>query len=419
MTRTRHVVVVGGGIIGLCTAYYVMRRGHRVTVIERGAPDHDSCSLGSAGMIVPSHFVPLAAPGIIRAGLRMLADPESPFSLRPRPSADLLRWGLLFALAATPGRVARAAPLLRDLSLASRRAYEALAADLGDDFGLTLCGLLALCRTPRALHEEARTARQACALGVPAELLTPEEAARAEPGVRLDIAGAVLYPLDAHLTPGRLAAALTAALTAGGADFRWRTDATGWRVREGRVIAVATSSGELAADEYVLAGGAWSPQTVRGLGLRLPVQAGKGYSITLPHPRKTPSLCALLAEARVAVTPMGGDLRFGGTLEISGLDTSVSRRRVDGILKAIPRYLPDFTPDDFRGLPVWSGLRPCSPDGLPYVGRFGRYANLSAATGHAMMGLSLGPVTGRMMAAVLSGESPDCDIRLLSPDRYG
>lgn len=418
MTGPKHILIVGGGVIGLCTAYYAMQKGHQVTVIERGSPTHDACSLGNAGMIVPSHFVPLAAPGMVGYGLRMMLHPESPFYIRPRLDFDLIRWGLLFARSATAAHVARSAPLLRDLNLASRRGYEELAGQFGDVFGLTKRGLLMLCKSEHSLHEEAQMAQKACALGLPAEVLSPSEAAQLDPGVEMDIAGAVHFPQDCHLSPHIFLARLTEALKAGGAQFCWETEVTGWRADRGRVIALETSQGDKQADEYVLAGGSWSPQTVRGLGLRLPIQAGKGYSLSLPKPRQMPQLCSIFTEARVAVTPMGSSLRFGGTMEITGLDPSVNRSRVDGIIKAIPKYFPDFRPEDFRDLPVWSGLRPCSPDGLPYVGRFGRYANLSAATGHAMMGMSLGPVTGKLMSEILSGETPEIALDALSPDRF-
>jgi D-amino-acid dehydrogenase len=417
-SSSKSILIAGGGVIGLCTAYYAMQAGHQVTILERGLPDHDGCSLGNAGMIVPSHFVPLAAPGMIAFGLRCMRRPDSPFGLRVRFDGDLLRWGWLFARAATADQVARSAPLLRDLNLASRRCYEELADSFGEMFGLTKRGLLMLCKTPHTLEEEAQVAEQACELGLPATVLTAAQASELDPGIRMEIAGAVHFPQDCHLTPQAFLARLTAALEAGGVKFCWETTVTGWRAAGGRVIAAVTSEGEMTADEYVLAGGAWSPLTVRALGLRLPMQAGKGYSVTLPQPRQLPQLCSILAEARVAVTPMGSALRFGGTMEMGGLDLTINRSRVGGIFQSIPAYFPEFTAEDFRTLPIWSGLRPCSPDGLPYVGRFGRYANLSAATGHAMMGMSLGPITGRLMADILSDRPPALSIAALSPDRY-
>jgi D-amino-acid dehydrogenase len=162
----------------------------------------------------------------------------------------------------------------------------------------------------------------------------------------------------------------------------------------------------------------WSSGLARDLGLAIPMQAGKGYSLTLDAPRVRPKVPAILSEARVAVTPMGASLRFGGTMELSGVDGSIDPARVRGIVRAATRYYPALTEGDFAGVPASCGLRPCSPDGLPYVGRSARYDNLCTATGHAMMGVSLGPITGRLVAEILSGEEPSMDIGALSPDRH-
>jgi D-amino-acid dehydrogenase len=413
------VIVVGGGVIGLCIAYYAMQRGHRVTVLERGAPDHDACSLGNAGMVVPSHFVPLAAPGMVGLGLKMLFRPESPFSIRPRLSKNLFQWAWRFMRAANAGHVARSAPLLRDLNLASRRCYEELAELSDNRFGLVKNGLLMLCKTEQALHEEAHVVEMARELGLSAEVLTPEETAGRDPAIRMDIAGAVYFAQDCHLSPSKLLTELTQRLGQGGTRFCWSTEVTGWRVGVGRIEAVRTREGELSAEEYVLAGGAWSSELARDLSLNLPLQAGKGYSFNLSRPRQLPTLCSILTEARVAVTPMGESLRFAGTMEIAGLDTSIDPARVHGIRRSIPQYFPEFREDELRDLSVWCGLRPCSPDGLPYIGRVGRYANLSIATGHAMMGVSLGPITGKLLTEILSDEPPSIPLDALSPDRYG
>jgi D-amino-acid dehydrogenase len=415
---SKSILVIGGGVVGLCTAYYALQKGHRVTVVERGAPDHDCCSLGNAGLIVPSHFVPLAAPGMVAQGLRMLLNPASPFYIRPRLNRDLIDWCWKFYRSANAAHVARAAPLLRDLNLASRRCYEELAELPGSDFGLVKKGLLMLCRTEKRLHEEGELVEAGRKLGLSIDILTPEETARLNPGLRMEIAGAVYFADDCHLTPPRLMAWLARVLKENGAEFSWSTEVTGWRVGKERVEAVQTSRGELTADEYVLAAGSWSPVLARDLRLDLSLQPGKGYNITLSNPLRLLTVASTLVEARVAVTPMGSSLRFAGTMEIAGLDPSINLVRVNAIRQAIPRYFPEFGPDDFRGVKAWSGLRPCSPDGLPYIGRFRRYANLCAATGHSMMGVSLGPITGKLVAQILSGEEPSLDISALSPDRY-
>ena len=415
---TKRVLVVGGGIIGLSVAHYCALKGHQVTVVERGAAERNGCSFANAGMIVPSHFIPLASPGVVQLGLRWMWNPESPFHVQPRFSSELLDWGWKLYRAATPARVAAAAPVLRDLHLASRTCFQEWAARWGNEFELVEHGLLLLCKTEHGLEEETRTAEYARRLGIPAEVLSPAAAAELEPNLRMAIAGAVYFRLDAHLTPGRLMAVLRRELQRAGTKLLHDTEVRGWLVDKVHVSAVETSVGRIEADEFVLCAGVWSKQLVRDLAIALPMQAGKGYSLTLPKPRQLPAIPAILTEARVAVTPMGSSLRFGGTMEIAGLDERINPARVRGIIKSVPRYYPDFTTQDFDGIEPWCGLRPCSPDGLPYIGRFGQYENLSVATGHAMMGLSLGPITGKLMADVLSDQSTSIPVDQLSPDRY-
>lgn len=413
----KHIVIIGGGVIGLCTAHYCQARGHRVTVVERTPQARDGCSYGNAGMVVPSHFVPLAAPGMVKLGLKWMWNPESPFYVKPRVSWDLMSWGWKFWRAASKKHVALCAPLLRDLQFEARRLFEELTAQ-GHDFGLTTRGLVMFCQSQQVLDEESHMAAHARAIGVPAEVLDARAAAALDPDITLNVAGGIYFPKDCHLTPRRFMQSLEDALVRGGAEFQWETEVTGF-VREGeRIAAVQTSRGEIAADEVVIAGGSWSPLLTMELDLKLPMQAGKGYSLTLPRPRQLPRLCSILTEARVAVTPMDGALRFGGTMEIAGLNENINPRRVQGIIKAALRYFPEFKEDDFAGLPPWRGLRPCSPDGMPYLGRTGRWKNVVVATGHAMMGLSMGPVSGLLAAQLLEGEKPSYDLALMAPDRY-
>ncbi|MBI4659364.1 MAG: FAD-dependent oxidoreductase [Verrucomicrobia bacterium] len=418
MSSTKHILIIGSGVVGLSTAYYCIQRGHRVTVLDRRDPDYEGCSYGNAGMITPSHFVPLAAPGMVALGLKWMWNPESPFYIKPRLDWNLLSWSWKFCRAATTAHVRRSAPLLRDLNLASRACFEELAALPGNDFGLVKKGLIMLFKTEHALEEEAKTAEQARQLGIPAEVLDARQTARFEPGVRMDVAGSVYFAKDCSLNPGLFMAGLRRQVQAAGAEFSWNTEVTGWRMTGDRIEAILTPQGPMSADEFVICGGSWTPGIARQVRLRLPIQAGKGYSLTLPKPRQIPAICAILAEARVAVTPMGSSLRFGGTMEIAGLNEEINPIRVRGIIKSVPRYYSDFTPEDFQGVQPWCGLRPCSPDGLPYVGRAPSYKNLSIAAGHAMLGLSLGPITGKLTAEILSGQPPCIDISLLDPGRY-
>ncbi len=414
----KEVVIIGAGVIGLCSAYYAAQRGFKVTVIDRNSEEHPNCSYGNAGMVVPSHFVPLAAPGAVMLGLKWMRNPESPFWVKPRFDWDLIDWGVKFWRASNASHVERSAPLLRDLHVASRACFDELAAGCSNEFELVRRGLLALCKTEHTLEEEGRFAQKAVSLGVPAEVLNSRDLAKMEPGVRVDVAGAIYFPQDCHLTPQRFMARMLALVRQAGVKILWNTEVTGFRREGKRIEEVLTTNGEFEADEVVLCGGSWSPVAGRQMGLKLPMQAGKGYSLTLANPPELPMICAILTEARVAVTPMGSSLRIGGTMEIAGLNEDINPVRVRGIVKAMSQYYPAFEERHFAGVQPWRGLRPVSPDGLPYLGRTSRLQNVVVATGHAMMGLSLGPVSGRLVAEILSGEKTSIDIQQLNPDRY-
>lgn len=410
--------MLGGGVVGLSCAHYLLERGHRVTILERGGPDHDSCSLGNAGFISPSHFVPLAAPGIVRRAIGWMGDPESPFYVHPRLDPEFLAWSYRFWRAASPGRARRAGPVLRDLALRSRGLFEELAERTDNEFELERQGLLLLFRTDEARRHEAAIVERSQELGMPARLLDPGQVAELEPDLTLDVRGGALYPLDAHVTPQRFVRTLTRLVEARGGEIVWNSEALGFRSERRRVRAAVTSRGDVEGSEFVLAAGSWTGALARRLGVPLPLEPGKGYSMTLPAPRQRPRRSLILHEARVAVTPMGATVRVGGTMELTGFDLSIQPARIRGIVRSLTRYLTGFRAEDFEDVPRWCGLRPLSPDGLPYIGRTGRRENVSIATGHAMMGFGLGPVTGLLIAQSLSGEAPDVALEPLRPDRY-
>ena len=367
-------------------------------------------------MVVPSHFVPLAAPGMVAMGLKWMWNPSRRFISNPGSIADLIRWGCVLSDPPRRAHVDRCAPLLRDLHLASREAYQQFAAE-GEDIGLVSKGLLMLCKESHTLDEEAAWPPRRRALGVPAEVLDAKAAARARSGNYDGYRRC--RPLSAGLpsVPGTLPCSPAATGRANKARSSSGTPASRAGPRH-RGSVPCHGRGEIEADEFILCGGIWSDRLIRGLGVRLPMQAGKGYSVTLPNPVERPALCSILTEARVAVTPLGDRLRFGGTMEMSGLDESISPRRVEGILRAASRYFPNFKRAHFDGIEPWHGLRPCSPDGMPYLGRSAAADNLLVATGHAMMGLSLAPVTGAIVARLLDQENPGFDLRPLNPDRF-
>jgi D-amino-acid dehydrogenase len=409
---SERVIIVGGGVIGLCSAYYALKRGFAVTLIDRGG---DNCSTGNAGMVVPSHFIPLAAPGMIAKGLRMMLNPESPFFIRPRLDAGLMRWGWLFYRNSTERHVAATRELLRDLNLESRRLFAELSED--GDFGLARRGLLMLCKTDKGLHEEAEVAEAAHAIGLEATVLDAEETARLDPDITMSVAGSVHFPQDCHLDPSKFVRMMRHRVKElGGVIESAAIDSI--ETRGGRVVAVRGDGRRFEGTKFVVAGGSWTAALLKSVGLKLPLQAGKGYSLTLPHPPELPRLCSIFAEAKVAITPMGSTLRFGGTMEVGGLDLTVNPARVHGIVKSVNAYFPKFSEDSFKGVQPWAGLRPVSPDGIPYLGRTRGLENLVVNCGHAMMGLSLGPVSGRLAADLLAGDTPFRPIEAMAPGRF-
>ena len=411
------VGIIGGGVSGLFSAYYLRQSGCDVTVLDNGT-FADSCSHGNAGMIVPSHIVPLAAPGMIAKGIRWMFQSDSPFYVKPRLNWDLMRWGWLFHRHATSAHVERAIPILRDLSLLSKKGYQELAMTGEVDFGWQERGLLMLYQTPENEHEMADEADVANRAGVEAQRLTGQQVQDLEPDARITVRGAVYYPGDAHIYPNQLIPALVTRLRQMGVTLIENQQVTDFVVQNGSVRQVRTTAGEHTFDEIVLSAGAWSPELMRKLGLSLPLQGGKGYSFMLPEPGRNIRVPAIMLEARATATPMNGQLRLAGTLEIAGTDLSVNTNRVRGIVQSINRYYPDLPVVMPATETVWRGLRPCSPDGLPYIGRVRNLTNLTVATGHGMMGVSLGPATGKLVAEAVTGRSESLSLEPFAPDRF-
>lgn len=414
----KNIAIIGGGIIGLCTAYYLNRSGHRVTIFDKGNLD-DNCSVGNAGMIVPSHIIPLAAPGMISKGVRWMFNSKSPFYVRPRLSSELIRWGIKFYTHANHRHVMRSIPVLKEISSMSKELYRDLAKDPQFDFGYEERGLLMLFKTSEVEKEEIETARLANKFGIEAQILSPQEAQRLEPSVKIDARGAVYFPGDGQINPRLLIDRLRQYVGERGVLVCPETAVEDFVIRDHQVTGVMVNNELKSFDEFVVATGAWSGTLCSKLGIDLPMQSGKGYSFTLNDVSSNVRIPTLLLEGRVAVTPLGTSLRFGGTMEIGGTDRSVNMNRVKGIVETVPKFYPDMkvaVPDERE---VWSGLRPCSPDGLPYIGRSSKLKNLILATGHSMMGMSLGPATGKLVSEIVDEVACSMDVEAFDPERFG
>lgn len=410
-------IVIGGGIIGLFSAYYLQKSGWEVTVLDK-TDLSDNCSYGNLGMIVPSHFVPLAAPGIVAQGIRWMFNKRSPFYIKPSLNPNLISWGLKFLKSATEQNVESAAIPLFQLNSYSKGLYEDLHQQPGFNFALENKGILMYYKTEKAGEEEMHLAVKAKRMGMDVEVLNKEQVQQLEPGLALDILGAVHYRCDGHLYPNKLIPQLIEHLKASGVKIQTDSEVKNIIVEKGKIKKLITASHEYEGDVVVMAGGALLPELAKMAHLNIPLMPGKGYSFTHNAPQKKLNIPAILCEARVAITPMNGHMRYGGTMEIAPLNNKINLNRVEGIVASVPKYFPDLKLDMPDNRDIWYGFRPCSPDGLPYLGRPNKINNVIVAGGHAMMGLSLGPASGKVVADLANGENLKVDINKFNPQRF-
>jgi len=407
--------IIGGGIIGLSSAYYLSEAGWEVEVLEAG-DFTDNCSYGNLGMVVPSHFVPLAAPGIVAQGVRWMFNSSSPFYIKPGLNSKLINWGLKFLRSANAKQAEAAARPLLELNLFSKSLYEELATQL--NFGLEKKGILMYFKTESVAEEENHLAEKARAMGLDAVYLSRQEVLHLEPEQQPDVLGAVHYRCDAHLHPNALMREMINVLKQKGVRLSPGKPLQKIVRNQDQIKEIIAGGESIKADLFVMASGSWLPETMKQAGISIPLMPGKGYSFTGNQGGPPLRIPAILCEARVAITPMAGQLRFGGTMELAGFQHKVSMNRVRGIVESVPRYFPAMKLEMPREKEVWYGFRPCSPDGLPFIGHAKNVRNLLVAGGHAMMGLSLGPATGKLIAELAQSQSTSVDISAFDPNRF-
>ncbi|UIR54642.1 FAD-dependent oxidoreductase [Sphingobacterium sp. SRCM116780] len=411
------VVVIGAGIAGLASAYYLVRDGWQVKVLEKDTLDNN-CSYGNAGMIVPSHFTPLAAPGIVAQGVKWMLNSKSPFYVRPSLNPRLINWGLKFLKHANKEHVDQHATSIRDLNQYSSRLYDRLANEDGFDFELDQNGILMMYKSKEVQHEEIELAKRAQDLELDIAVLDRDEAQALEPDLKLDILGAVLYKCDGKLYPPKLMKQLIAYLKANQVEFYENTEVLKFTFADRKIETAITNQGSFPGDAFVITGGAYLPSLTAKLNISTPLMPGKGYSFMYqPEQEQQLNYAALLLEARVAVTPMNGMIRFSGTMELGPANDKIYRNRVKGIVESIPKYYPELHVD-YPEDKIWYGYRPCSPDGLPYLGRLKKFSNTVIAGGGGMMGLSLGPAFGKIVSDILADRLLESDISGFNPDRF-
>jgi D-amino-acid dehydrogenase len=407
-------VVVGGGVIGAACAYYLCRGGWTVTVVDQGGFGQ-GCSHANCGFVCPSHVLPLAAPGAVRSAFKALLHPGGPLSIKFRFDPALWAWLYRFARRCNHHDMLEAGRGIQALLNSSRGLYDELFKAEAIDCEWEARGMLFVLQSRLGMEHYAETDKlMSDEFHMPARRLDGDALTEMEPALRPGLAGGWFYETDAHLRPDRLMASWKHVLEARGVVIRERCPVQGLAGERGQARAAVTSQGELAADAFVVATGAWTPLLREHLGARIPIQPGKGYSITMARPARCPAHPLIFDEHRVAVTPLRSAYRLGSTMEFAGYDPTLNRRRLDLLRDGAKPYLHEPF-----GEPVeeeWYGWRPMTPDGLPIIDRSPAWSNILIAAGHNMLGLAMSPATGKLVAELLGGGTPHIDPR---PYRLG
>jgi len=320
---SKEVIIIGGGIIGLCSAYYLQKEGHQVTIIDKSDISYGA-SFVNAGYITPSHFIPLAAPGMITKGIKWMMDSSSPFYVKPRLNIDFLKWFWAFKKSATKSKVEKAIPVIRDINLLGRDLFEELKASNDFDFHYERKGLLMCYQTDKAGEEEWKVGQLGIEQGLNVDHISKEDVKKLEPNIDLNIKGAVYYDCDAHTTPSEFMNGMVNYLISNGVNFHLNEEVEDISLIDYKVAEVRTNKQLIKADEVVLAAGSWSPLLTKKLGVKIPIEAGKGYSINLNRHTDI-QMPSILVEAKVAVTPMNGFTRFAGTMEFGGINHDIEQ----------------------------------------------------------------------------------------------
>lgn len=412
----KKVTIIGGGISGLCSAYYLVKEGYQVSVIDQGSLTSGASSV-NAGYLVPSHFIPLAEPGVITQGMKWMFNNKSPLYIQPRLDIDFLKWAWKFRKSSTKAKVKKTIPIILEANLKSKALYEELLSSHDFDFHYEQKGLLMAYQTAKSEAHELALAEKASQLGLETELLSFEALKKIQPVFSDKVKGAVHYKCDAHITPNQFMVNLKNWLNEQGVEFLLNQKVEGFRTKATKIISVKTENGEFEADEFLLATGSWTTELAKSLKLNIPIQGGKGYSVNTTRSTGI-TIPAILSEAKIAVTPMNGFTRFAGTMEFSGNNSIIRKTRVNAMSTKVSEYYDDLVLNEQEKENATSGLRPVSPDGLPFIGRSAKYANLNIAAGHAMMGWSMGPITGKLITQLISGKPTSIDLDPFNLERF-
>jgi D-amino-acid dehydrogenase len=412
----RRVVIVGGGIIGIACAHYLTKAGAQVTVIDQGRIG-GGCSHGNCGYVSPSHILPFAGPGAIGRTLKTLFQKNSPLKVRFRFDPALWGWFLRFARRCNAADMLEAGHAIDALLRTSRTLYDDLLRETGFDVEFEARGIIFVLRSAAGMHHYEEVDRLlASEFNLPAKRLDGPALTEFEPALVSGLAGGWLYECDAHLRCDRLLRVWREQLVSQDLAFREQCEFRGVNHNVRTVTSVETSEGPIPADSVVIATGAWTPLLHKQLGVRVPIQPGKGYSITMPRPALCPKTPLIFEEHRVAITPFRSSYRIGSTMEFAGYDATMNRDRFNLLRDGAALYLREPSAEPVQE--EWWGWRPMVPDGKPIIGRLPKFDNAWIAAGHGMLGLSMATGTGKLISELIGDTTPHVDPQPYRVERF-
>ena len=409
------IIVIGGGIIGLSIAYFSACQGASVILVEKNRTPSGT-SYGNAGLIVPSHCEPLPGPKVIREGIRQLFDSTGAFSIRLQPDPEMILWLLRFCCYCNTKHFFRSVEIYKALGQASLQLHTDFAKQGGSVYEYDQTGLLHLYVSTKAFRKSREDASRMEDYGIKSRILSGDEVRNLDPSIGTQVLGAVQHSIDGRLNPLTFMEWLTREAKNKGVDLKTGTEVFGFEKTRRQIEKIYTTRGSFRGDQVVLATGAWTALLSKKLGLRLPIQGAKGYSLTFRRPPNSPRIPIILQESHIAMTPLEQSFRITGALELSGLDGGIDLKRIKTIQYHANTYVPQLKKMDL--IEIWRGFRPCTPDGLPMIGKAESFNNLWIASGHSTKGMTLGPVTGKLMGAMLAGKSIGPIAQALSVNRF-
>lgn len=396
--KSTDILIIGGGVIGLFCAYYLSETKSRITILDKG-PANEASSHGNCGLITPSHVLPLNSWSLVVNALKSMRKGDAPFHMKPQVSRRVLSWGIRFLRNCSQTKVLNSAQSIQELLVPSRVYYDEFFRNEDIQCNWQENGIYFLFKDKAGFDHFSKENDLTCRFGQNANRISKQELLDKEPAIREDVAGAWIYKDDAWLRPNELISGLKKLLVERGVEFV-NAEVVGFEKYKDRLINARTSKGiEIESKQFVLAAGAWSPLLANKMGLNLPIIPGKGYSITMENQQNAPTRPIIMMEKMVVATPWSNGYRLGSTMELAGYDSSLNSNRLNVLRTGASEYLKTSSKGNKEE--VWTGWRPLTPDSVPIIGPSDKIDNLVLATGHGMLGMSMGPATGKIVSGIL------------------